>query len=73
MFQRIEVARTESETALFYDLLIGGELVAKLVVAGLASPDYLMEIEAIAVVEYEGIKRGHWRMAHWNAAGMEAC
>ncbi len=37
MFQRIEVARTESETALFYDLLIGGELVVKLVVAGLTA------------------------------------
>ncbi len=37
MFQRIDVARTESETALFYDLLIGGELVVKLVVAGLTA------------------------------------
>jgi hypothetical protein len=37
MFQRIEVARTESETALFYDLLIAGELVLKLVVAGLTA------------------------------------
>jgi hypothetical protein len=37
MFQRIEVARTESETALFYDLLIAGELVLKLSVAGLTA------------------------------------
>jgi hypothetical protein len=37
MFQRIEVARTESETALFYDLLIAGELLLKLSVAGLTA------------------------------------
>jgi hypothetical protein len=37
MFQRIEVARTESETALFYDLLIAGELLLKLSIAGLTA------------------------------------
>ena len=37
MFHRIEVARTESETALFYDLLIAGELLLKLSVAGLTA------------------------------------
>jgi tetratricopeptide (TPR) repeat protein len=37
MFQRIEVARTESDTALFYDLLIAGELILKLSVAGLTA------------------------------------
>ena len=37
MFDRVEVARSESETALFYDLMIAGELVLKLVVAGLTS------------------------------------
>lgn len=37
MLQRIEVARTDSETALFYDLMIAGELVLKLVVAGLTA------------------------------------
>src|SRR3954452_18230588 len=35
MLQRIEVARSESETALFYDLMIAGELIVKLAVAGL--------------------------------------
>ncbi len=37
MLQRIDIARTESETALFYDLLIAGELVLKLIVAGLTA------------------------------------
>ena len=37
MLQRIDVARTDSETALFYDLMIAGELVLKLVVAGLTA------------------------------------
>jgi tetratricopeptide (TPR) repeat protein len=35
MFQRLEIARTDSETALFWELLFFGELVLKLSVAGL--------------------------------------
>jgi hypothetical protein len=37
MIRRIDVARTDSETALFYGLMIAGELVLKLVVAGLTA------------------------------------
>ena len=37
MVNRTEVARTESDTALFYDLLIAGELVLKLSVAGMTA------------------------------------
>jgi tetratricopeptide (TPR) repeat protein len=37
MFQRIDITRTDSETALFYDLLIAGELLLKVAVAGLTA------------------------------------
>src|SRR5689334_3649859 len=37
MLQRVENARNDSDTALFYDLLLLGELVAKLAVAGIVA------------------------------------
>lgn len=37
MFQRLDIARTDSETALFFELLYFGELLVKLTVAGLAA------------------------------------
>ena len=37
MFERVEASRAESETALFHSLLYAGELVLKLVVAGLTA------------------------------------
>ena len=37
MWDRIDITRSDSETALFYDLLFLGEMVTKLIVAGLLS------------------------------------
>jgi hypothetical protein len=37
MFERVETARSDSDTAFFYDLMLLGELLAKLMVAGLVA------------------------------------
>lgn len=37
MLQRVEAARADSDTALFYDLLLFGEVATKIIVAGLVS------------------------------------
>jgi hypothetical protein len=37
MWERIEIARQDSDTALFYDLLFAGEMIFKIITAGLVA------------------------------------